>query len=303
MTIKIMLSVGLLVSAFLPDLQAMGGARDFARNLFLSKTGAFAGAVGCINGAVFVYRMDKAEEDLVKNCMDPHLPLSVDKTIKDIFAQDGIAVEILKSSDNSMPVGVLHHQGKSMLILSKEVIDKLTDQPRFFEKLSYVLPDTITKDEIFASLEHEKSHLKDYDLEKRLLLQATYLPSVILGMKAARLWGRGKLVTGAIGLTQMYLSGLFHHAFIRQQEKKCDLSLTSSKHALALVSFFEKFHTFESEKIVHINSLPGGQGVTIKDLQSYPLDLHPPYLERAQYLRDHARFLEEQERAKQENKK
>lgn len=296
--IKVTASLFVLMAFVGHDVQAMGGARDFARKLFISKAGAAAGLLA-INQAVDTCKSIQDTLDYYNQPeLDVDLPEVMKKQIEDVFEKDGIDISIKIDLAEKMcsPAGVVSCGGKKFLMLSSDTVYRLKKHGTLLERLKqYFLPGLFTsKDEIFAILEHEKSHLKNYDGEKSQLFFITYPSLVILGMQATKVCTGSKIVAGIIGLVQVSLAAPLYFAMCRQQEKRCDLSVSSSKAALDLAYFFNKQENLQKHfREIFLRSHPDLINPIIKIADNW-FAMHPSNGERVAYLREHAENLKKQ---------
>lgn len=305
MKIKLMLSFVLLVSVVSSGVYAMGGARDFARKLFISKAGFFAGAVGTAATAGVVVSTETQFEDL--------FPLSrystlADQEIKDIFKKNyGLDIEIVVVEEHDNLVATTQCDGKQYLFVTRRAVGLF--DARYKEgihdefrrdlsngKIDVTNPQSIidwsnnrsdvypTKKEMLAVFEHEKEHLKHPDTQEKQFYTIIGLPSIILATKAARLLGRSRLASGAIGFTQATLFPILVAQRYQQREKRCDLSIATSEAALHFAFLLHKLEEERNKKY------PGLRSQKVFSL----IESHPPIPKRVEYLLAHAQNLKKQ---------
>jgi hypothetical protein len=241
---KIM-TVLLLVGAVCgQNIQAMGGARNFAKKVFHSK---IAGAALLLEGSILSvqYSSFKAEVEELKNGFRSNrLSQAAQQEIKDTFAQygyknvkivDGEGLGVVK---NGAEIYCMVGDCEVAALEPKKLQDfKLQDFKNYFNGYQ-----TLSKQEVFGALKHEICHLDNSDCFYRNVAAATLNGSTaLLCAKTMRVAGANKKIAvgGYVGLMCGFV--YMRTQLAQFQETRADkFAASTSKEAELLVSCLKK---------------------------------------------------------------
>ncbi len=254
------ITVLLLVSAgFGQNAQAMGGARNFAKKVFFSKTAAVAGALAGVNGAL----QYKARQDLIQKIENAETLLSEEsqKEVQTFFELHGYS-PVIKDYPGDCPA-VFKNGDYTCLLLDRRsrcVLDRLIFNKRlrliFNEKMKikYTLNETLEKKHILdGALCHEVDHLKHPDMVERQIEQSIVGPTAILAGKIVRIAGGSKKLAVAAGIFSFYGLFLSIKQRAQQQEERCDRNAADTiEHAENLAFYLKETGLPEDKEVQSI---------------------------------------------------
>lgn len=286
-----MLSLGLLVSIF-----ADAQSAQFARNLFCSKAGAVAGIFGVYEG-LGIYTTNKR---LVDACQDSSSSLSYTQqsNIREIFRSQGVDSLHIADAEEVMERfggGSLVIDDLMAITLPKNVLLIPFGERMILEEGMVRIPVypgkniTFSREGTQAYLYHEATHCKHNDdaekIAHRVLKSESF--ALLAGQAAyVKAGGGRKPLSIGIGLftgVLSYLTAPYIDAYrSRQREKRCDLSIPTSRLMRAAAD--------DLEKEEYCRTILGG---ATQNEESF-LDTHPAVAKRIQYLREAADRLEKE---------
>jgi len=149
---------------------------------------------------------------------------------------------------------------------------------------------SVTREEREAGIHHEAVHAKHQDATEACLAKIIPISFSLLAAQMAYVKHKPDVVGGLIAAFWVAnVSYALSHFLVlfrkRQIEKRCDLSIPTSRLAHAAADYHQKLHT----KNVFL-------GYKDKSFFDQLFSTHPSSLERAEYMRKHALALEKQEK-------
>ncbi len=251
---KIIIVLLLVSAGFGQDSQAMGGARNFAKKVFFSKTAAVAGALAVGNSVNFSIQNQK-NLGKIKNGKIT-LSEKSQQEVKDFFAEHGYTKieirnsEVFMDSPSSPTAAIaIVNDGDQLYCLVGPIERFVFDQKDFClelgaESIPMKYPDGIeplTKDEVKIGIAHEVCHVKHSDILHRQLAVPFAGPAVLLAGKAMRVAGASKKLVVAGGLGLLYSLGFAQKKMARFQEERADrYAATTPENAKLMISYFKK---------------------------------------------------------------
>lgn len=217
------------------------------------------------------------------------------RNIRDIFKFHGVdSVYICdrKPEEKKGLSVVAFLPGKTVLNLPHEDALVLENKKVFVCKKDGQELYSLTREEREAGIHHEAVHAKHQDTVELCLGKVVPISLSLLAAQMVYVKYKPDVVGGLIAAIWVAnVSYALSHFLVlfrkRQIEKRCDLSIPTSRLAHAAADYHQKLHT---KKIF--------LGYEDKSFFDQLFSTHPSSLQRAEYMRKHAFALEKQEKAK-----
>ncbi len=246
---KIITALLLAAAGFGQGIQAMGGAKDFAKKVFFSKTAAVAGMVMLGAG---VNKLAEQHQDNVRyDTFESSLPMYNRMKVHAHFEKLGITNVKMVDRDSGVSLGIYQWLDRSVLFIPRD--ERLALQGMENDK-------GLTKEEVLAMMEHEASHSRHRDSLKDCVSEVMIPGVVIMAGKAVRVAGATKkMAVGTAALT--WSAALLGEKWrSRQAEKRADLEVRSENAGYFASGLKKILPTVEEQLIKHVNVIFLEQG-------------------------------------------
>lgn len=284
---------------------AWSRAGQFARKVLVSGTGVAAAtlSVGYLGGRYYLHQKGMNEEisDKYTNFSE-----GVHENMQEFMQNRGVKDGTCLFTPAVPLPAATSYKGKNYILMAPNdekffgVKQDISERGFSLQNLFSGSPAITTLEDALAVCEHESDHLANADHIKVEIAAALVPSAVLLAAKAARVAGKSRFAAVGAFAVSGIVSVSLKNALSRHFEKRCDLAISSSESATALISLFERVKAADESNRKAVRQFLSQQNVgdTIIDLiMWYSKDsLHPDFDTRISYLKEHAQKLKETEK-------